>query len=61
MTEHLLGRRIEDGDALSVIHRDDGVHRRIDDAGQAVFALAQRLFGFLARGQVVVQFVVGFG
>src|SRR6266545_1235077 len=48
IAEYLLGRRIEENDALLAIHRDDGLHRRIDDPGQAGFVLAQRLLALSA-------------
>ena len=45
--EHLLGRRVEQHDALLLIDGDDGIHRRVDDPGQPLAALGQRLFGSL--------------
>ena len=52
VAEHLLGSGIEHPDDLPVVHRDDGIHGGIDDAGQPVFGfLAHQLVG-LAFGDV---------
>jgi len=45
VAEHLLRRRIEQHDALLLVHGEDGVHRRIDDGGQARLAADRGLLG----------------
>lgn len=42
--EKSLGSRVEDDNVLIVIHRDDGAHGGIEDAGQTSPVIAYRLF-----------------
>src|SRR5262245_35201395 len=46
-SEHPLRRLVEKDYTLVIVHGDDCVHRRGDDACQSLFAFAQRLFGML--------------
>ena len=43
VAEHPFGGGVEEDDALLVVHGDDGVQRRIHDAGQARLAVAKGL------------------
>src|SRR5690606_13046848 len=50
--EDLLGGAVEEDDVLARIHRDDGVHRRVDDGGELRLRRLGAMLGHehLARG-----------
>ena len=50
--EHLLGRLVEEHDVLALVHGDDRVHRRIEDAAQPRLAAREQLLGAHALGHV---------
>ncbi len=39
--EHFFGGRVEDRDVLFGIHRDDGIHGRVDNPGEHIAAFPQ--------------------
>jgi len=49
------GRGVEDGDALALVHADDGVQRRVDHCLQAVFAGMQLRVALLQRLGAALQ------
>ena len=55
VAEHVRRRRVEDADAQIAIHGDDGVHGRIDDAGQVRAVALQRGLRRLDAGGHAVE------
>ena len=53
--EDLLSRGIEQNHSLVLVHRDDGVHRIVNQRCEPLFLNTQRLFGLLARGNVAAH------
>ena len=51
-TEHLFGSGIEQHYPLILVYRDDGIHRRTDDAGKLRLPFAKHSFHQLAFGDI---------